>query len=363
MRKLSAFMFGGIAAAAIAGGRSRGRQARKPTSSRSPFPMARWRNVEYVGDIAPKVIDRAAASRFRVRPRGDGFPILCGIRPDDCADAAPVGRDDARGAEAGPAAGAMQRPTSRPTATCRQGEASTTVVSVSNNGVTCTRTTRSSRKGRARPPKVTSSASGQCDGRGFAIHRARLTPPELRGNPPGRDRGPEFECIRVVSSSDANLSAAQKKSIAAPEARTIIAGEHFSVPRRVKDFIDISEYTSLDDLIRYLKTIRDNMPPDHQAELKIRGDDVFGRRLTISYFREQTAGRSRDRIQICAPAMPTARASSSCVGSSTMFRSSSARRRTASREALSAVAHSNGLSSAADLGDLLSSISKRSSLP
>jgi hypothetical protein len=60
------------------------------------------------------------------------------------------------------------------------------------------------------------------------------------------------------------------------------------VPRRVKDFIDISEYTSLDDLIRYLETIRDNLPPEHQAELKIRGDEVFGRRLTISYFREQT---------------------------------------------------------------------------
>ena len=60
------------------------------------------------------------------------------------------------------------------------------------------------------------------------------------------------------------------------------------VPRRVKDFIDISEFTSLDDLIRYLETIRDNLPPEHQAELKIRGDDVFGRRLTISYFREQT---------------------------------------------------------------------------
>jgi len=60
------------------------------------------------------------------------------------------------------------------------------------------------------------------------------------------------------------------------------------VPRRVKDFIDISEYTSIDDLIRYLKTIRDNLPAEHQAELKIRGDDVFGRRLTISYFREQT---------------------------------------------------------------------------
>lgn len=60
------------------------------------------------------------------------------------------------------------------------------------------------------------------------------------------------------------------------------------MPRRVKDYIDISEYTSLDDLIRYLETIRDNLPPGHEAELKIRGDDVFGRRLTITYFRDQT---------------------------------------------------------------------------
>ena len=62
----------------------------------------------------------------------------------------------------------------------------------------------------------------------------------------------------------------------------------YAVPRRVKDFIDISEYTSLEDLIRYLETIRDNLPDEHQAELKIRGDEVFGRRLTITYFREQT---------------------------------------------------------------------------
>lgn len=60
------------------------------------------------------------------------------------------------------------------------------------------------------------------------------------------------------------------------------------MPRRVKDFIEISDYTSLDTLIRYLETIRDNLPRDHEAELQIRGDDVFGRRLTITYFREQT---------------------------------------------------------------------------
>ena len=62
----------------------------------------------------------------------------------------------------------------------------------------------------------------------------------------------------------------------------------FAVPRRVKDFIDISEYTSLDDLIHYLEVVRDNLPAEHQAEMKIRGDEVFGRRLTITYFREQT---------------------------------------------------------------------------
>ncbi|MGZ2411683.1 phage-related protein [Sphingomonas sp. F9_3S_D5_B_2] len=61
------------------------------------------------------------------------------------------------------------------------------------------------------------------------------------------------------------------------------------MPRRVKDFIEISEYTSLEDLIRYLKTIRDSLPPEHEAEIKIRGDEVFGRRLTISYLRDQTA--------------------------------------------------------------------------
>lgn len=74
-----------------------------------------------------------------------------------------------------------------------------------------------------------------------------------------------------------------------------------SVPRRVKDFIEISEYTSIEDLIRYLETIRDNLPPEHEAELTIRGDDVFGRRLTISYLREQTP----EEVEIEARYHPT----------------------------------------------------------
>ena len=74
-----------------------------------------------------------------------------------------------------------------------------------------------------------------------------------------------------------------------------------AVPRRVKDFIDISEYTSLDDLIRYLETIRDNLPPDHEAEMKIRGDEVFGKRLTITYFREQTADEEELHAKYAQP--------------------------------------------------------------
>ncbi len=59
--------------------------------------------------------------------------------------------------------------------------------------------------------------------------------------------------------------------------------------RRVRDFIEVSDYTSLDSLINTLVAIRGNLPAEAEPELKLRGDDVFGRRLTISYLRELTA--------------------------------------------------------------------------
>ena len=58
--------------------------------------------------------------------------------------------------------------------------------------------------------------------------------------------------------------------------------------RRVKDFIEISDYTSLDQLINTLTAVRDNLPEDADPELRMKGDDVFGRRLSISYFRKLT---------------------------------------------------------------------------
>jgi hypothetical protein len=58
--------------------------------------------------------------------------------------------------------------------------------------------------------------------------------------------------------------------------------------RRVKEFIQIGDLTSLDALIERLTEIRDNLPAAADAELKLRGDDVFGRHMCISYMRPQT---------------------------------------------------------------------------
>jgi hypothetical protein len=58
--------------------------------------------------------------------------------------------------------------------------------------------------------------------------------------------------------------------------------------RRVKEFIDIGEHTSLDELIGKLVELRDGLSEEAEAELRLRGDEVFGRRITITYFRDQT---------------------------------------------------------------------------
>jgi hypothetical protein len=59
--------------------------------------------------------------------------------------------------------------------------------------------------------------------------------------------------------------------------------------RRVKEFVEIGEHASLDELIGKLVAVRDELPKGSEAELRLRGDEVFGRRISISYFREQTA--------------------------------------------------------------------------
>ena len=58
--------------------------------------------------------------------------------------------------------------------------------------------------------------------------------------------------------------------------------------RRVKEFVDILDHVSIEELIAKLVEVRESLPDEAEAELRLRGDDVFGRKITITYFRDQT---------------------------------------------------------------------------
>jgi hypothetical protein len=60
--------------------------------------------------------------------------------------------------------------------------------------------------------------------------------------------------------------------------------------RLVRDFFEIEDRVSLDHMIDLLTTVRDRLPEGAEdATVQMRGDDVFGRRLTVSFLRPQTA--------------------------------------------------------------------------
>lgn len=58
--------------------------------------------------------------------------------------------------------------------------------------------------------------------------------------------------------------------------------------RRVKDIFEIGEYTSLESLIDRLQSIRADLSEGSSPVVALRGDDVFGQYLTITYLRELT---------------------------------------------------------------------------
>jgi hypothetical protein len=59
--------------------------------------------------------------------------------------------------------------------------------------------------------------------------------------------------------------------------------------RMIKDYVEIADLVPLDDLIARLTDLRDSLPPSAEAELKMRGDDIFGRHLSIGFMRPLTA--------------------------------------------------------------------------
>ena len=58
--------------------------------------------------------------------------------------------------------------------------------------------------------------------------------------------------------------------------------------RYVKDFIEVKDTTSLDALIERLTQVRDSLSEEARPEVRLRGDDIFGRHISVSYFRPQT---------------------------------------------------------------------------
>ena len=60
--------------------------------------------------------------------------------------------------------------------------------------------------------------------------------------------------------------------------------------RLVRDFFEIEDQVSLDRMIDLLSTVRELLPAGAEdPKVQMRGDDVFGRKLTVSYLRPQTA--------------------------------------------------------------------------
>lgn len=61
----------------------------------------------------------------------------------------------------------------------------------------------------------------------------------------------------------------------------------------VREIVDIPGCDSLDKLLERLAAVRDRLPDPEQAQVRLRGDDVFGRLITISYSRPATPEEAR----------------------------------------------------------------------
>jgi len=72
--------------------------------------------------------------------------------------------------------------------------------------------------------------------------------------------------------------------------------------RKVRDFVEIEDKVSLDRMIDLLSTVRDRLPDGvEDAQVQMRGDDLFGRRLTVSYLRPLTDEEAAREARYAAP--------------------------------------------------------------
>ena len=159
MRKLPAFAFAGVAAAALAG--TAIAAAPKTHVMNVPLPDGSVAHVEYVGDVAPKVTIAPRHMADVDMPWAMPFPSFAGFDRimQEMQRQSQAMMRQAQAIAHQPLGAA---PYIASYGNLPAGETSTTVVSVSNGGATCTRTTEVVSEGAGKPPKVTSSVSGQC---------------------------------------------------------------------------------------------------------------------------------------------------------------------------------------------------------
>ena len=163
MKKLPAIAIG-IAAAALAGTAI----AATPKTHKMdvPLPDGSVAHIEYVGEVAPKVtiaqrpLADAAGAWAMPFPSFAGFDRMMEQMQRQSQEMVRRAQEMARH-PAGPLGAA---PYIASFGKLPAGGTSTTVVSVSNSGGTCTRTTQTVSQGAGKPPKVTSNVSGQCGG-------------------------------------------------------------------------------------------------------------------------------------------------------------------------------------------------------
>lgn len=159
MRKLPAFAFAGVAAAALAG--TAFAAAPKTHVMNVPLPDGSVARVEYTGEVAPKVTIAPRPIADAAIPWGMAFPSFAGF-DRMIQEMQRQSQEMMRQAQEIAHHPAGAAPYIASYGNLPAGQTSTTIVSVSNGGGTCTRTTEVVSQGPGKAPKVTSSVAGQC---------------------------------------------------------------------------------------------------------------------------------------------------------------------------------------------------------
>lgn len=159
MRKLPAIALAGAAAAFLAG--TAFAASRNNHVMTVALPDGSTARVEYVGDVAPRVTIEPSRSvalgGWMPLPAFAGFDRMI----DQMNRQAEAIMREVQQAPARPGAG-ISTPNLASFGAAPGGFTSTTVVSYSNGNSTCTRSTETVSQGPGKPPKVTSTVSGNC---------------------------------------------------------------------------------------------------------------------------------------------------------------------------------------------------------